>query len=620
MRNKSYLIYIVLVGSILFGQNNGPINASLKTAKMLERKGDIDGAISIYESILLKTPNHSRTFRDLKLLYKKNQRYEDGISLIREKLIYTPNDIQLYAELGELFYLNDQLSEAKLVWESSTEKFKNNRSYYRIMVSLYGRYSLDDDLLSLLGKGRENFGQSFMAYEAGIYYQSRRVYDKAMDQYILSLSQPSNQNGIIQRRILLMSDEQDAVQIIEEKLIIASQKTPQSLLNVLSEFYFKQQKYILAFETKKEHSKLDKPNFKEWMAFSNECREENQFKIAIQAYNYILSQTLNANNTGKALLGLAQTFEDQIIPIQESHLIPYFFDNNLFFEDPFQVSSSLSPAHLKSSLSLYDSLLISLPKSPLLAEAYFRLGEIQYRILQDFDQSFDHLNKALKNRPDKKMRLKIILRIADVLLAKGMSADALMFLDKQLKQNKLPAIEQKKILIHFLTDEPDTTLKIVQASFSAMSPIDPSFNDLMELKNILTQYYEDDISSKSAYIHFIKSEWYLRQRKIGDAIKELTYLVTEIPNSAIVPLANLRRGLLHYQLKEYDEALEIVLSLSETPLADRGIILAGQIYESKFLNLEKAIEQYMRILDDYPNSIFSEPIRYHIRAVQHTES
>jgi tetratricopeptide (TPR) repeat protein len=417
-----------------------------------------------------------------------------------------------------------------------------------------------------------------------------------------------------------MSDEQDAVQIIEEKLIIASQKTPQSLLNVLSEFYFKQQKYILAFETKKEHSKLDKPNFKEWMAFSNECREENQFKIAIQAHNYILSQTLNANNTGKALLGLAQTFEDQIIPIQESHLIPYFFDNNLFFEDPFQVSSSLSPAHLKSSLSLYDSLLISLPKSPLLAEAYFRLGEIQYRILQDFDQSFDHLNKALKNRPDKKMRLKIILRIADVLLAKGMSADALMFLDKQLKQNKLPAIEQKKILIHFLTDEPDTTLKIVQASFSAMSPIDPSFNDLMELKNILTQYYEDDISSKSAYIHFIKSEWYLRQRKIGDAIKELTYLVTEIPNSAIVPLANLRRGLLHYQLKEYDEALEIVLSLSETPLADRGIILAGQIYESKFLNLEKAIEQYMRILDDYPNSIFSEPIRYHIRAVQHTES
>ena len=284
------------------------------------------------------------------------------------------------------------------------------------------------------------------------------------------------------------------------------------------------------------------------------------------------------------------------------------------------MSSSLSPAHLKSSLSLYDSLLISLPKSPLLAEAYFRLGEIQYRILQDFDQSFDHLNKALKNRPDKKMRLKIILRIADVLLAKGMSADALMFLDKQLKQNKLPAIEQKKILIHFLTDEPDTTLKIVQASFSAMSPIDPSFNDLMELKNILTQYYEDDISSKSAYIHFIKSEWYLRQRKIGDAIKELTYLVTEIPNSAIVPLANLRRGLLHYQLKEYDEALEIVLSLSETPLADRGIILAGQIYESKFLNLEKAIEQYMRILDDYPNSIFSEPIRYHIRAVQHTES
>jgi predicted negative regulator of RcsB-dependent stress response len=301
-------------------------------------------------------------------------------------------------------------------------------------------------------------------------------------------------------------------------------------------------------------------------------------------------------------------------------LIPYFFDNNLFFEDPFQLNSSISPEHLESSLALYDSLLISLPKSPLLAEAYFRLGEIKYRILQDFDQAYALLHKAMQNKPDKKLRLKITLRIADVLMAKGQAKEAMGFLERQLKRNYLPAIEQKKILVHFLTDEPDSTLKIVQSSFLSLRPVDPSFNDLMELKNILTQYYENDSSGKLAFLHFIKAEWYLRQRKIGDAIKEFQYLAEEMPGAKIIPLANLRKGLLHYRLKEYDKALVLALALDGTPLADRGIILAGQLYETKILDMEKAMEQYMRILDEFPGSIFSEPIRYHIRTLQQTES
>ena len=587
---------------------------------MLERKGDLDGAIAVYEAVLLKDPKNYRTIRDLKSLFKKNRRFNDGIQFIRGRLVHSPNDIQLYSELGEFHFLNDQQKEAKVVWAAGVEKFKNNQSYYRIMVSLYGRYGLDNELVILLKEGREVFGKPFMAYEAGIYYQTRRVYDKAMDQFILHLAHDPKQNGNIQRRILLMSDDEDAVQIIEEKLKTASQENPIIILNVLSGIYFKQQKYDLAFSVKKQITELRNPNFIEWLKFANDCRKENQYDISIDAYNFILGLKINSNFAGKALLGLAQTFEDQIFPVNDSHIIPYFFDNNLFFEDPFQVNSIISPEYLESSISLYDSLLVSLPKSPLLAEAYFRLGEIKYRILQDFDQAYELLHKAIQNKPDKKLRLKITLRIADVLIAKGKSEDALGFLEFQLKRHPVPDIEQKKILIHFLTNDPDSTIEIVQSSFVTLNPIDPSFNDLMELKNILTQYYDNDPKSKSAFLHFLKSEWYLRQRKIGDAIKELQFLLEEMSDAKIVPLAMLRKSLLHFQLREYDEAIKLALSLGGTPLGDRGIILAGEIFETKFMDMEKSLEQYMRILDEYPESIFSEPIRYHIRTLQQSES
>ena len=46
---------------------------------------------------------------------------------------------------------------------------------------------------------------------------------------------------------------------------------------------------------------------------------------------------------------------------------------------------------------------------------------------------------------------------------------------------------------------------------------------------------------------------------------------------------------------------------------------AGQIYEMKLFEVDNAIKQYMRIINEYPNSVYSEPIRYHIRNIQNKE-
>ena len=618
---KSYLIsFILIVSSHTLGQNYSSQRASLKTAGLLERRGDIDGAIAIYKGVLDNDPRHHSSIQKLKSIYMNYQRYDEGIKFLRGRLANESNNIKIYAELGEFHYLNDQQKEAAAVWSKGLSKFKNNRSVYRIMVSIYGKYGLDDDLNTILKKGRKRFGQAFLSYESGVYYQARRIYDKAMDQFILHLIHEPNQNGVIERRILLMSDQEDALPIIEKKLINASKQRPGKVLNILSGFHFKQQDYQKAYEVKSEWSSLGKKDLNEWLTFANDLRKERQYKHSINAYNYILEKKIDGNFAGKVLLGLAQTFEDQIVPANEQDLIPYFFDNNIFFEDPFQIYSSISRDHLSSSLELYDSMLVSLKKSPLLAEAYFKLGEIKYRILQDFDQAYMLFNRALKNNPDKKLRLKIILRISDVLIARGQSKEALGFLKRQLKQNPIPSIELKKILVHFLIDDPDSTIQIVNESMFNISPLDGSFNDLMELKNFLAKYYSTNDEDKVAFTHFLKAEHYLRQKKIGDAIRELVYINTELKSLKIIPLTNLRLSLLYYRLKDYDNALKFAFSLDKTEFADKGIILSGQIYENKILDIEEALVQYMRILDEYPSSIFSEPIRYHIRDIKQLES
>ena len=612
-------IFIVIAPVFSFTQKSLADNKLIKTAKMLEARGDVEKAISIYEGILSKEPDHRQTIQNLKDIYLKNSMYERGIYFMRLRMAKKPNDVKTYCELGEFYFLNKQKKDATLIWYAGLNKFKHNRSFYRVMVSTLVKHNLSDELSTIVKKGREVFGKSFLSYELGTYFQSVGDYNTAMKEYILHLSNEKSYKGIVERKILLMSDEKEAIPIIEDKLFKASKLYPNQILNPLSEFYFKQQKYDLSFETKKEWTNKGNKNFNEWLKFATDLRNEKQYQYAMDAYYFVLSYKLNSKLTERALLGLGQIFDDQITSQKTTNLIPYFYDNNMFFKDPFQIHSSISTKHLESSLKLYDSLLVSLKKPIYLSQAYYRLGDIHYRILQDFDKAYYLLNKALSFRPNKKIKLKIINRISDVLIAMGQTKKALTFLQEQIRAESLNEINEKVLLISFLTDNPDSILYNIELSFNNIDPSNHSFNDLMELKNLVFKYCNGS-SNNAPFKYFQKSELFIRQKKLGDAVKELEYLVNNYPESAIKPLAHLRLAVLNLNLGNLTNALKYAILLNNTEFADRGIILSGQIYEIQGENKDRPLEQYMRILNDFTYSIYYEPIRYHVRKIQKNES
>ncbi len=613
-------LFIIMLGNIRGALDYAPINSSVKTAKFLEKQGNIDGSIAIYKEILSKNPNHKASIRNIKNLFISHRKYEDGIKFYSERLEGKYNNYEDYADLGEFYYLNGQHNEAIKTWKVGRKKFINNRTYYRSMFSVYSKYGLNKDVNLLLEVGRKRFGASFLTYESGVYYQAIKAYDLAMDQFVLNLVHNSRQIGIIERRILVMSDDEDALRIIEKKLVNASSNYPTKVLDVLSQFYFKQQKYNESYIRKKElnNYKIFDPN--DWLVTAGNFREEGQYKLAVDIYNYIMSFEINSFLKGKVLLGLAQTFEDQIIPSNEINIIPYFFGKNIFFEDPFQVYSEISKSHLTKSISLYDSMLISLDKSPLKAEVNFKLGEIQYRILQDFDQAYILYNRSLQSNPNRLLRTKIILRIIDVLIARGQKKEAKSFIARQLKKSPSKELKLKNIYFSFLTEKPGYTLALIDSIKYDLTPLDPEFNDLIELNNIIIEYFDEEKSSKNAFIHYQKSEYLLKQKKIGDAIEELIYIKNTFLSKNLGPLIDLRLAILYYRLKDFDNALTVASLLEGTRFADIGIIFTAEIFEKSLLNPEKAKNFYMRILDEYPSSIYAEPVRYHIRELQNATS
>ena len=123
-------------------------------------------------------------FHKLFFLLLDFTKYSKGIQLLEKIILINPSDLQSYLELGEFYFLNDQIEEAKILWKNGFDLFNYSQSYFRLIITVYGRFGLDSEIEYLLIEGRKRFGDTFLTYETGIYYQNRNVFDKAMNEFV----------------------------------------------------------------------------------------------------------------------------------------------------------------------------------------------------------------------------------------------------------------------------------------------------------------------------------------------------------------------------------------------------------------------------------------------------
>ena len=174
--------------------------------------------------------------------------------------------------------------------------------------------------------------------------------------------------------------------------------------------------------------------------------------------------------------------------------------------------------------------------------------------------------------------------------------------------------------MHLFSGNPDTSLFLINESFKTILPDNIYFNDLMELRDFINHFYTNvDKKGKDGFIAFLKSESLLKQRKVFEANQLLAHIKSINDNETISPLLSLRRAIILTRLKKHNEALSELNFLEGTIFADRGIIMSGQIHERFYNDSSKASEFYFRIINDHSDSIFSEPIRYHLRKLKNNE-
>ena len=613
---KITLFFILLQISVSFCQNN---SGALRTARLMERRGNLENAVAIYSDILNKE-HDQQAYSNLKKIYSRMEKYDDLVSLIKVYKQRFPKKMEPYLDIGEAYWKLKKESHARKEWAIAEEKFGAHVNTYKKFFYLFTNLGLSNDAQSLVDRVRVKFNDpTILSMEIANYHYSRKSYSTAVIEFLNYLSSHPVQRKMITDRILLISDDEDAHDIIVNTLNNNIKKDPKLYRPVLADYYFKTQQFDKAFTQHLTLSFSTEKNIHRWLEFANGLRIESQYEMAVSAYETILVQDNIQNSpktVGQALLGLGKTFEDKIIPnVARGLTFVSFFDENLFFEDPFYHQQNISVQSLDTAFELYDSLLTSMPSSSFSGSAYHRLGEIQFRLLNDFDGALKSYRAALKSASKSKLRKDIQLRIGEMYLSKGDLNEAQRYFLKLKKFNA--EFHYRYILTQLFSGQIDTAFLFLEQAVEKTAPMSPDFNDLLELRNFISQYHQNGTDiDKHAFELFVFGEFYLRQKKLPEAAASYAFVQEHYPDASIFSNALLREALVQLKLNQIQNAEFLAEQLTKTKSAYKGWALLGEIQEIYMGNNEEALKHYFTLLEKYPDCYLAEPVRLHVRKLK----
>lgn len=602
-----------------------------RQAIRLERIGELEAAETIYLELLEVNPKDTRVFLQIKAMYRKQQRYDEVRALLLKRIDIFKRDLQSHVELGEIFVLTNEKDRAKQYWETLRLQFSETRSIYFMLIQIYLKYGLDQELDKLVSSGRHTFSDpSFLSLELGNIHMRNLDYTAATEQYIIYASYQPKQIRTASVQILRMSDMEESHEKIEAVLLDYITFDEHTVRSLYSNFLFKLQRYSKAYDQHKALGISEQTDLDRWLRFSENLRKERQLDFALMAYTYTLN---NLNNplfqitdivrkraTGKALYGLALTYELQIAPRQTWTPLVKYFPGNMFFEDHLVTLQSIKIKPLEDTFALYDSILTTLPSTTFPPQVHYRLGEIKYKITRDFDGAMKSFSEAASSTKDAQLNLQSNLRLADVLTAKGDFDSAIKHLKKILESNKSNEDNQtlkfKLCQIQFLHGDIDKTLRDLDELISNLDLKDPLFNDTLELKGFIEEnYVQGDQIAKDAFQGYVLAESLLRQGKRAEAKSFFRSVAEAYPGAPVVDKATFRRAQLTLELGDHIKALQHLSTIQESPMGDWATMMTGEVYDRLILDKEEAARWYFKVLDDYPESLLVEPVRYRLREI-----
>ena len=573
-------------------------------AKSLEKAGLWEDAEKIYKEINSDDPGNKKFFKPLKNILKQRSEWDELIVYGSNYSKANNNDSSVKIELGEIYIWAGKVNDAKKIFNSIINYEKNNSNLIKIIIGIYANNGVFDEAEIILSKIRQSSGsEAFFSMEMARYYSNRMVYDKALSEYLIYVvKNPTRLNFVSDKIISFLSSPEIAKVLIKQLKNESSQESN----FLLSDIYFNQKQYKNAYDLLIQENV--EPRF--LLDFSKDLIDENQLSLAEKLlsslYNDIKS---NDKILEQAIFNLAVIYEKKTVKKIDPLPLSGFYKQNSFFTNHYLSFDENQSESLNDAINIYDSLITSTNS----IEANYRLGEIRYRILGDLDGAFKHYNNIIQNNRNKKYIVDSIVRLVDIYIAKGNMVKAKSILSRYNDDYRVIdddiALSIKEAQVYLYAGNIDSLSKFLENTFSNLSLKNNWYNDILELRSLLFDFNQ----KPELFKLFSESQLLLKKNKREEALRKI-YQIIELSE---VPLLNAIKYQASYILVlqgNYKEALDLIDDLEgESLYIELSIILKGEIYDYILNDYDLAIDYYLELLENYPNSIYYDQVRLRLR-------
>ena len=577
---------------------------------------------------------------DEQLAYKfLNDKEYDKAADIYQQLYVNRGYYHYFSQYVECLILLDKLDEAEkelrsfIKTDNTTNKWKSNVALAyvflrknekdksdKILKKLINELPEDKNLFNQIANGMraKDFNEfAIMLYDRGSgissmnykffmekaqTYQTMMNFEKATENYLFHLEEFPDDYDVVKSRMSFMLRYNIDDSVIDDMRFVLLKKAQDNMDNeifaeLLVWFALQMKDYEIALDQEIALDRRFGDREYDIIYLAKIARDNEQYDIAIKAYDYLVRKAQEGAYYEEAVVGL--------IEVQYQNVVSSKSGETAEFYSEFEKRIEKECLELNISDKTVPILII---RADILA---FRLNEIE--------KAIEILENALNLNLSKLNKSRLKMKLADIYLFKEEVWEATLLysqVDKSMKEEPIGHEARfKNAQLRYYIGEFDWALAVLNILKSATSKL--IANDAMTLSLMITDNLEYDTV---ALQRLAKADFYIYQKRYELANQMLDSVNVYNPNEVSMPCLLMRKAQMAFDNNDYEMAdslyKRVYQGYADSYIADEALLKDAILLEKFLDRKEEAMECYARLIDDYASSVYVAQARNAYRRIR----
>ena len=568
----------------------------LRMASTYERAGDNRGAARIYQELYAQHPSNESYFQGVVRTLSALQQFDALMPLV-ESHATTTRTASACILAGALRARRGERDVAMRWWDAAIEASNDTEQAYVTVSNEQRKAGLYDVALASLRKAiiqSQRQEQHPYSDEVVGLLTLTGAYDEACDEVLAVFALDRDVYRTMRALTLLLASDAAAAPIASHVARLASDQ--EESVRLQQWVYRQLRLWDRALDATITLDRLVRARGNELLLFADGARNDEQYGIALQAYEQVLRLAADQRTSIAAAYGSVRTLEQQL-----------------------RRQRDLSLPDAREIVKRYDDVIASYPNHPLCADALLNAARIEDAVLGDSESARSRLQRIQVQWRGTTVYGEATLLLATLYLTVGNDQEARVVLETLVAAPDLIVSDRKDLARLMLANMQLWQGKIETArerySELADQHTSAAANDAID-RMLLIDLAQDDSASVLA---FASAEGHFVRRYYTSAYPQFMGLGSTARDPELRERALMRAGEVALMMRDDSLALiplrTIAERIPETIWGDRVLLRLSEIDERSG-DVAAAMQALNALLVAYPRSIFAPAARDRIRKLR----